>query len=537
MFSIIRKNQKLYLNKINEILAKLNFDNNSYFWWAFNFTSKNPLSSLLVSRLLDVFAIIDIIEKNEEKKYKIFGISSGQNKIIESYFGSEYKFSFNLKNLLKNRLKLIYSLVKIFYRMIITFTFFKLFFRKRNNFNIVLFSFLDGSKRSEKDPYFGNLIDEIKKKHPQKKIGYLFYLYTPFLKIKKNLISEKNSFNLLFNYLKINDFLWCLAQVFKAFTFKPIVNNYSYKKKNIFIFNLIKETILEEVSKGFVENLLVYRAFKRLNKTKSLEKILYPFENKSIEKLILLGIENKIKTIGYQHSSITERHLSFQLLKNELEVNPLPDKIVTIGKVTRKWIIDKGNISSSKVKEGVALRTNLISFNNINSFDVNNIKLLFVFSSSINEIISCINFLQKVVPRNNFICRFRFHVNFPINKLKPNYKNWVIENVQFIPENSLQDDLNWTDITLYISSSVALESLLVGIPIIWLDIDKLNSNPLLYNNVENSWKVRSSNELIDIVYEICYLSSKEKKQKVIKGKEFAESYMMPKKFLKIKTFL
>ena len=537
LFSNIRKNHKRYLDKINEILAKLNFDNNNYFWWAFNFTSKNPLNSLLISKLLDVFAIIDSIEKNEEKKYKIFGISPGQKSILESYFGSEYKFSFQLKKTLINKLKLFFSLIKTFCRIIITFGFFKINYRKKDNFNIVLFSFIDGINRSEKDPYFGNLIDKIKKKYPQKKIGYLFLLYSPFMKMKKDLINEKNNFNLLFSYLKINDFFWLLGQVFKTFRFKPKVEIFNYKNKNILIRNLIQETILEEISKGFVENLLVYRAFKRINKIEKIEKILYPFENKPIEKLMLIGIKNKFKTIGYQHTSITERHLSFKLLKNELNVNPLPDKIVTIGEVTRKWMIDKGNFNPSKIKEGVALRTNLISLKKNNSFDANKIKLLFVFSSSINEIVLCINFLQKVIPRNKIICRFRFHKHFPFYKLKKDHQNWVNKNIQLISDDSLQNDLSWTNMTLYISSSVALESLLVGKPIIWLDIDKLNSNPLLYNNIHNSWRVKYSKELINIIHEIFYLSDKEKKQKALKGKEFAESYMKPKKFFKTKTFL
>ena len=265
--------------------------------------------------------------------------------------------------------------------------------------------------------------------------------------------------------------------------------------------------------------------------------MIYPFENKPIEKLMLLGIKNKFKTIGYQHSSITARHLSFQLLKDELNVNPLPDRIVTLGEVTRKWIIDKGNISPTKIDQGVALRTNLLSIKKVDSLNINNIKLLFVFSSSIDEVILCINFLKKVLPKKNIVFRFRFHIHFPFSKLKSDQKNWVIQNVELISENALQEDLNWTNITLYISSSVALESLLVGIPIIWLDIDKLNSNPLLYHNVQNSWRVKSSKELIDIIYEIFYLSRKEKRQKAIKGKEFAESYMIPKKFLTTKTFL
>ena len=67
----------------------------------------------------------------------------------------------------------------------------------------------------------------------------------------------------------------------------------------------------------------------------SLEKIIYPFENKSLEKLLLLGLPKKIRTIGYQHSSITPMHLSFQLSKKEIYKMPLPDKIVTVGKVTQ----------------------------------------------------------------------------------------------------------------------------------------------------------------------------------------------------------
>ena len=69
----------------------------------------------------------------------------------------------------------------------------------------------------------------------------------------------------------------------------------------------------------------------RIRESNSIKRLIYPFENKSLEKCLLLGLNGSIETIGYQHSSITPRHFSFLMGKEEINVTPIPDKIITSG--------------------------------------------------------------------------------------------------------------------------------------------------------------------------------------------------------------
>ena len=138
--------------------------------------------------------------------------------------------------------------------------------------------------------------------------------------------------------------------------------------------------MISEMTTGFIDNLIIFRAFRRISKLGQIEKIIYPFENKSLEKLMLLALGN-IKTIGYQHSSVSPRHFSLILSKDEIKINPLPEKIVTIGEITKNWLIDVGNFPEEIIETGVYLRGNRTLKLRKRYFDKKNPKLLFVFSS------------------------------------------------------------------------------------------------------------------------------------------------------------
>ena len=140
----------------------------------------------------------------------------------------------------------------------------------------------------------------------------------------------------------------------------------------------------------------VFRASKRLKNLPELETIIYPFENKPLEKLINIGLGDKIKTVGYQHSSLTPRHFSLIMNDDELKITPLPHKLITLGDITKQWLIKKCNFPSNKVIKGVALRQGKINTILKKTFSPKNAKLLFVFSSSNYEIIKTIEILKNI---------------------------------------------------------------------------------------------------------------------------------------------
>ncbi|MBK78286.1 MAG: hypothetical protein CMC88_04165 [Flavobacteriaceae bacterium] len=536
IFLQIGKKRKFYESKVNNFLINLNISNSSKVWWAFNFTARNPVTSKLFEKLIVVLAIIDIIESDQSKQIDFYKISVGQRSIINQYFDYKPKYYINsfydffLKNIFFEYIKIIYLLIEIFLR------FFKLK-NKTITTNILLFSYIDNIKRNDRDSYFGNLLNKITEDYPEKKVSYLFYLYRPFIKMKKCLKNEKSNYSFIFNHLHLIDYLWAFIQVINGYFFSIKNSNISLNNKNIFFKEIIRETMKKELSRGYINNLLVYRASKRIRNIPKLETLIYPFENKSLEKLMNLGFNNKIKTIGYQHSSITPRHFNFILNNDERNLFPLPNKVVTIGEVTKRWLIKKCNFPASQVIQGVALKNFFLKPIIKRTFSLEKVRLLFVFSSSNYEIIKSIEILKKILINYSFNCRFRFHINFPLENLNLKDKKWIKSNINLAEKNTLNEDLKWTDITVYISSTVALESLFCGIPIIRLDIDKFNSDPLLNEKIPFKWTANSAIDLINSICEISYLSDKERNERSIKGQNFASSYMMPDKFLKTEIFL
>ncbi len=487
--------------------------------------------------MVDILALLDLDRDENELSPNSLSFSIAQKKILNEYFGRKESYFVKASFFLSESFQSFLDFVTAIFRLFQILFFFITMKKNKIKYNILLFTFIDGTDRDEKDPYFGNLKDLIGKEDSNRFVGYLYYLYRPFFKMSKILKEEKPPHNYVYSYLKIQDYLWCFIQIIRAFFFKVKKVHFSYNNKPILLEKLIRETMLSEISKGLIENLLIFRAFKRLSIDKSLERIIYPFENKSLEKLLLLGLSPNIKKIGYQHSSITPRHLSFLLSKTEILKTPLPDKIITLGGITEKWLTEKGNFPMNKVSQGVALRSfSRDKYLMKKSFKPDSAKLLFVFSSGLNEIIRTVDFLKGISNSHRFIYKFKFHVNFPIDLLGQEIQDWIHKKVHFISNETLINEFEWADIMVYISSTAVLESLICNLPVIRLDIDKFNSNPLLNQKPPLFREVKSHKDFIQTISEISYLSDNEKKSMALKSKKFAELYMVPKENFNLEMF-
>jgi hypothetical protein len=295
--------------------------------------------------------------------------------------------------------------------------------------------------------------------------------------------------------------------------------------------------MISEISSGYLDNLILYRAFKRLSKEKRINRLIYPFENKSFEKLMLLETKRKIKTIGYQHSSITPRHFSLCMTKEERKINPLPDIIVTIGEVTKKWLVQKGNIPKEKIRTGVYLR-GVNKIKTKKSFSDKKVNLLFTFSSSYSEIIKTVDFLRSGFQNlNSYKITFRFHPDFAFKQLNRDYKKWINRNIDSISKISLIDELKCCDVLVYTSSSISIEAISSKIPVIYLDIDIYNSDPLLNKKLGLRRAVSNINDFVTAIKEFSILCASNNKEYFKDSIEYVDKYAIDKSKLNIKTFL
>ena len=107
--------------------------------------------------------------------------------------------------------------------------------------------------------------------------------------------------------------------------------------------------------------------------------------------------------------------------------------------------------------------------------------------------------MKGISNSHRFIYKFKFHVNFPIDLLGQEIQDWIHKKVHFISNETLINEFEWADIMVYISSTAVLESLICNLPVIRLDIDKFNSNPLLNQKPPLFREVKSHKDFIQTI--------------------------------------
>jgi hypothetical protein len=540
---LLKGNAERIADQVSIFLSQLNEKNYSLSWWSYIFTSKNPLSSPLFNELIDIILVLETIHNFSRYPFSVYVVNArySQKMVILRFFNTK-PFQIAISII---KYKWYYLIRKLYGFLRAIFLIFTTVFANRRVMQKVdkqlnkigIFTYIDGSTRGNQDPFFGELINQLKGVE-KTFVNYIFYLYRPIKNRLSDLKSEKNSFVLLLCYLNWKDIFWAIIAVAKEF-FAFYNDQLVYiKKRNVSLYPLIREYMIFEFGRGYTDNLLVFRAARNMALSGNFKTIIYPFENKSLEKSLLLGLNSLVKTIGYQHSSITPRHFTFKLQGNEPNITPMPDKIITVGEVTQQWLIKTGNFPENKIQVGFSLRHNLDTKFEKKSFEAKKAKLLFAFSSGYSEISKVITFLKPIVEQQSeIIIRFRNHINFPFNQLDQSDKNWIDLHVEKVPRNILLKDIEWADVVVYISSSVVLEALFCGVPAIWLNIDILNSDPLLIKHIPYRWECLRSNDFFVKLQEIANLNDLERLDFQKMSSVYVNRYLKKERLDNYKLFL
>lgn len=523
------KNEAL-LKDIIDWMGVLNSVNSALYWWCFNCVSKNSLASPLIDRLLSMGIAIKLIKENPTKKILITGATIAQRDTIESLFNNKEPNRFNAY--VNRHARALFTLTKCLFQAIRVWL---VFGRSKNpvlskRYNFAMLYYLDGTKTSKANAYFGDLEHDLLEVEDQLQIAYIAYVYTPFISRLKTVRKDmRNRHVSLYEFLRIKDYLWSLGKIcqkmlsIESYNFPVTYFGTDYSR-------VLIEVLTEELSKGYLENLLTYRAALNISAINFTERLIYPFENKSLEKCLLIGVRQggDLRMIGYQHSSVTPRHFSFCFARGECQVTPLPDLIVTLGRITANWMIKQGGFPSERIKVGYALRQNRCVRSVQKRPDRNSIHIMLAVSSSKHELVSGLEFVKKlksIAP--DIEIGIRTHPNFPLSEVSSDASSWVRMNTKNLDKHDLKESFSWADITLYISSTVALESLDFGLPVIKLKIDPLDSDPIL-GEVPLVWAADSPAQCYDVILEVCNLSDIELTTMRFHAKEYIDDYFVPK---------
>lgn len=280
---------------------------------------------------------------------------------------------------------------------------------------------------------------------------------------------------------------------------------------------------------AYADALLDGYAYKRYLKRVPTNTLIYPYENKTYERVILQsGISSGagIYTTGYQHAVLTPKHIHMFMSEGEADVMPLPDRIVTNGPWTAKMLKERGNYPEGKIVAGTALR--FISQEKKSVVrrkpprKISNVLVaLAEGAEEYDRAFSFLRELQKNSPSLNCSFRVRLHPSIPYDPFKKHGcgRNCIRDN-----EPKLEGSLQNADLLLYASTSVAVHAMSLGIPVVWMDLlDFWGTDPIEGDGMLR-WKLTDPGEWESAVKNIISLSDQEFQGRLDKSAEFAKNY-------------
>jgi hypothetical protein len=367
------------------------------------------------------------------------------------------------------------------------------------------------------DPYFGKLAVYLE---GSSSVSTIFRPLSCDLKLNKSRF--KGSYS-VYNFLKFRDIFLILINYLKVC--RILFMKVSAEDKEV------KTLLLNELlNPSTITSLIYYELGRKISTNRNIIRTVYTYENNSWEQGLLLGLNGKSKSIGYVHTIIPECAANMFISEDEIKLMPLPDKVLTLGAIP-KSLIDTYSNSNISVDIACALRFEYI-------FDAKNLgekqespkgeKILIGLEGvmeSVKVLDICLD-AASLFPEKNFI--IRCHPALGIDVLSKHLKSpkllEVLNNIEVSINKSLEEDLNAASCLIYWGSTIGVEALFKGLPVIHVDLGaELSYDPLFFWD-DLAYTAKSSSALIEAIKNIQNMKENDYKMSMAKVDELRNMY-------------
>ena len=533
--------KEMMIKKYNNFIGDLNYKNNSFLWWAELISSKNLFISSLYINIYKFLQFTISIKKNQDT---IVLVDDEYLMKQIKYYCKNNKIKCKSKRKNLNYIKIIKNNIKFLIdrwikKIIINKQLKKLIQGKidgKNSYNIIR-TWIDKRSFDNKNNFHTVYLGKLNLYLKNKNILILAGIISNFNQNINNIKKYNNSNDSIIipqdYFLKYIDYIKVIFLQFKSIEhFKNI------KFNGEDISHLINGEILEARYTGKArDNLLYYYIAKNLSRQLNCNTFIYTFENQGWEKFTILGLKKYSKsfTIGYQHSTIFPRLLNLFPSKNESNIIPLPNKIITIGNKTKELLEKYGNYPKNIINSGCALRYEYL-FRKDLKHKSNHKKILVLLSVDVLETTNLLKFIFKSFKDQSFKITLKEH---PLNPLKNIlYHEHLNIPLNFKLSNKTIDYLlNDADIVIYCGTSVCIEALMIGIPVIYLDINEYYNCDPLFECSYLKWIAKKEDDIIRIINHIYDMDITEFNKLQILAQEYVKNYFLPVTKDKIGEFI
>ncbi len=293
--------------------------------------------------------------------------------------------------------------------------------------------------------------------------------------------------------------------------------------------DIIKAAIDKEFSGGVTVYMHYYYA-RRLLENVSIDTYTTTYENNAWEKVNIFTLRKyapQIKIIGHQCTPLFAAKIAIMAIsKYEKDIIPLPDKINTIGKVTKSVLEEYGSYERSQLKESCALR--IESFNTEVVPRGSTHRILVILGGIPFRAINLMNFVHRALKDSEkYQVIIRTHPALPLEKFRASLdfdiSSWT--NYSLSSKISVVEDLQEADMIIHEGSTIALEALRMGIPVIYAGIKEIISfDPLIGCN-SLKWVVNKEEELVKTIKTVYELPDNEFYRQQSEARKYVSDYI------------
>ncbi len=259
------------------------------------------------------------------------------------------------------------------------------------------------------------------------------------------------------------------------------------------------------------------------------------YEGNPWERMFVAGLKSvqpQAPVAGYQHSVVPLAAAGVFPGPHEVEVAPLPDVVVTTGEEPARIIREFGSYPGERIIPACALRYSYLhelKERDITCRKQENVTVL-VVPEGVAKAIDLVSYALKqasTCPDIQF--RIRTHPLTPL----PFYLDQLgisldtYDNVVESKGRSLVEDIMSCDAVLYWGTTVSLEALMAGIPLIHFDRGELLSYDPLFDFSDFKWVVDKTMPLAEVVEVITQLPDGEYEVRASAGRAYVKRYFHP----------
>ena len=487
--------------------------NSSLFWWLGQIAEKNPFVSSLFFNLCYFKTIIDYIHNNPDKDYLVVVENHALRRTLSNYakknqwqFVEIDKWFAELQSLKKSVAEIFYGLLAkinlaknwISLRLIIR-DLYK--YQSRNysehNYQLSKTILFHSWVRDDSIDSQGEFIDQFFGKLPDFIKSYGFkvqYFHLPLSFVTKSsgpyyLLKPLADKGLLFpshNYYKIIDLF--KAMIYPIFLcWKPLkVQKFnSWEINDLILQDRWSQVWSSRTSAAYMYYLFAARLGERGVR---FNKIVGTFENHIWEKSFNLGVRHfnvSDEIVGYQHTTLNWNYHCYSPKLNEFKSGVLPDRVICSGSIWESELIKRGY---SNVDVGGALRFEFLS-NKMESCDRDNNEPIILVAVNAGgfltlEVLRQVYLAFKQEKHSRILIKVHPHLQIDSVDFDTIFDGNKPSNFEVI-DRPMSELLLEVDLLIYSSTSVCLEALAMGVPVIsvipetFLDLDDLRLLPNL----------------------------------------------------------